>query len=81
MQLRRSEHGGKGFGYFKPLLADLLIAHLTPIREEMSRLMNDPYELDAVLVEGGHHATVIAQETCREARDALGFWSPLDRLY
>lgn len=72
------EHGGSGFGQFKPALIDLIISHVEPIREEIARILADPYELDATLVQGGQYVENIAYETCRDVRAALGFWSPLD---
>ena len=65
---------GKGFGAFKPALADLAVAKLSPITSEMSRLMKDPAEIDRILGEGaarafcdlllvasGHYARLLAQ--------------------
>jgi tryptophanyl-tRNA synthetase len=43
------EFGGKGFGVFKPALADLAVAKLGPVADTMRRLMNDPSEVDRVL--------------------------------
>ena len=36
-----AEHQGKGFGQFKPVLADVAIAALGPIRDRMVALLND----------------------------------------
>ncbi|MEK6204863.1 MAG: tryptophan--tRNA ligase, partial [Amylibacter sp.] len=40
---------GQQFGQFKPLLADLAVAHLSPIADEMRRLMGDVSEIDRIL--------------------------------
>jgi tryptophanyl-tRNA synthetase len=55
-----ADFGGKGFGFFKPALADLAVARLRPISEEMSRLMQDPAEIDRLLGQGADRAEAIA---------------------
>ena len=46
------EYGGKGFGTFKPALADLAVSHLSPITQKMRALLDDPAEIDAALAKG-----------------------------
>ncbi|MEQ1610826.1 MAG: tryptophan--tRNA ligase [Hyphomonadaceae bacterium] len=71
-----AEFGGKGFGAFKPALADLAVAKLGPVAETMRRLMNDPAEVDAILRNGGERANAIAQPVMEEIRRVIGFWRP-----
>jgi len=68
------EFGGKGFGVFKPALAELLASQLGPIAAEMRRLNADPGALDAILKEGAEKARAIAQPIMAEVRDVVGFW-------
>ncbi|MCW8085242.1 tryptophan--tRNA ligase [Sabulicella glaciei] len=68
-----AEHAGQGFGAFKPLLADALIAHLAPIRTEMERLLRDTAALDAALRRGAEKAEALALPTLAEAKAAMGF--------
>jgi tryptophanyl-tRNA synthetase len=68
------EWGGKGFGAFKPALAELAIAKLAPITAEMRRLNADPGALDAILRDGGEKAGAIAAPIMREVRDLVGLW-------
>jgi tryptophanyl-tRNA synthetase len=68
------EFGGKGFGVFKPALADLAVAKLGPVADTMRRLMNDPAEVDRVLKSGGERANAIAQPVMEEVRQVVGFW-------
>jgi tryptophanyl-tRNA synthetase len=68
-----AEHAGKGFGAFKPVLADALVAHLDPIRREMSRLLDDPAALDAQLRKGADRAEAIATPICERAEEIVGF--------
>jgi tryptophanyl-tRNA synthetase len=68
------EYGGKGFGAFKPALAEALAAKLTPIAAELRRLNADTAALDAVLADGAEKARAIAQPIMAEVRDVVGFW-------
>ena len=68
------EFGGKGFGVFKPALAELLAAQLGPIAAEMRRLNADPGAIDAILKEGAEKARAIGAPIMAEVRDVVGFW-------
>jgi tryptophanyl-tRNA synthetase len=69
-----AEYGGKGFGVFKPALAEVLSAKLSPIAAEMRRLNADPAALDAILKDGAEKARAIAAPIMAEVRDIVGFW-------
>jgi tryptophanyl-tRNA synthetase len=68
------EFGGKGFGAFKPALADLAVAKIGPVSAEMRRLMAAPSEIDAVLKDGAARAGAIADPIMDEVRRTVGFW-------
>ncbi len=68
-----TQHAGKGFGAFKPVLADALVAHLAPIRTEMNRLLEDPGALDAALRRGAEKADAIAAPILARTMDIMGF--------
>jgi tryptophanyl-tRNA synthetase len=68
-----AEYAGKGFGTFKPALAELAVSHLTPITAEMTRLMADPAEIDRVLGDGANRAAAIADPILAETYDKVGF--------
>ncbi len=68
-----AEFAGKGFGVFKPALAELTIARLAPINAEFVRLRAEPGHLDAVLRAGGARARAIAEPVLIEVYDAVGF--------
>lgn len=70
------EFGGKGFGVFKPALADLAVEKLAPVSAEMRRLMNDPAEVDRVLKDGAQRAHAISAPIMDEVRRIVGFWRP-----
>ena len=67
-----AEYEGKGFGAFKPALADLAVATLGPIRDEMLRLLNDRAAIDAVLERGAEKAREMAAPLLRRAQEAMG---------
>ncbi len=69
-----AEFGGKGFGAFKPALADLAVAKLGPVSDRMRRLMADPAEIDRVLAAGADRAREIAAPTLDEVKRIVGFW-------
>jgi len=68
-----AEFGGKGWGAFKPALADLAVAVLSPIAGEMQRLVGDRGEMDRILRDGAARARAIAQPTMDEVRRIVGF--------
>src|ERR1700761_5354377 len=71
-----TEFGGKGFGAFKPALADLAVHKLGSIGGEMRRLIADPAEIDRVLIKGVHKARDIAVPVVEETKKLVGFWEP-----
>ncbi|MGZ3346867.1 MAG: tryptophan--tRNA ligase, partial [Caulobacteraceae bacterium] len=70
------DFGGKGFGAFKPALADLAVHKLGPIGGEMRRLIADPVEIDRVLIKGVQKARDIAVPVVEETKKLVGFWAP-----
>ncbi|SPF77624.1 tryptophan--tRNA ligase [Pseudoprimorskyibacter insulae] len=64
--------GGKQFSEFKPMLADLAVAKLSPISTEMARLMQAPEEIDAILRNGGDKARAIAEPILKKTYDIVG---------
>ena len=67
-----AEHAGKGFGDFKPALAELLVATVAPIRARLEELRGDTDRIDTVLADGAARAREIAQPTLDRAYAALG---------
>ena len=67
-----AEYAGKGFGDFKPALADLAVSRLSPIRQRFEQLRKDPAAIDAILRNGSEKASVIARPTVEAAYAALG---------
>ncbi|MEL7215612.1 MAG: tryptophan--tRNA ligase [Pseudomonadota bacterium] len=70
-----AEQGGAQFGTFKPALADLAVAQLSPITSRMTELMGDVAEIDRILGEGANRAAEIAEPIVAGARDIMGMVS------
>ena len=68
-----AEFEGKGFADVKKALIDVAVNHLSPITSEMSRLMDDPAEIDKILADGSARARVIAEPIMKEVRETVGF--------
>jgi tryptophanyl-tRNA synthetase len=67
------EYGNSSFARFKEALAELATEKLTPIGEEMRRLMADPVEIDRILAEGAKGARDIADPILAKTKDIVGF--------
>lgn len=72
-----AEHAGQQFGTFKPSLADLAVAKLSPISAEMARLMDDPGEIDRILARGADRARAITAPILRQTYDIVGMVGPV----
>lgn len=66
-----SEFKGKGYGDFKKYVADVLIAHLSPIQAKYQELINSPI-LDTILDKGAEKATYFARKTLRKVKNKMG---------
>lgn len=69
-----SEFEGKGYGAFKPAVAEAVIEHLRPIREEAERLIKDKAYLESVYREGADRASYMANKTLRKVYKKVGFY-------
>jgi tryptophanyl-tRNA synthetase len=68
------KYAGKGWGEFKPALADLAVAKLAPMTAKMNELMADKGEIDRILKAGSAQANQIAAKVVDETRSIMGFW-------
>ena len=66
------EFAGQPFSVFKPALADLAVARLAPISQEMARLTREKAEIDRILSEGAERARIIAGRILRETYRIVG---------
>jgi len=67
---------GQGFAAFKPALAELLVAELSPISARLRDLLAHPDAIDAVLSRGAEAARSLAAPTLDEVHAAVGFLKP-----
>ena len=67
-----AEYAGAHFGTFKPKLAELAVAKLSPITTEMNRLMKDPAEIDRILGQGADRAEAIARPIMEKTYEITG---------
>ncbi|MFN3643732.1 MAG: tryptophan--tRNA ligase [Gemmobacter sp.] len=67
---------GAQFGTFKPALADLAVSRLAPISAEMTRLMQDPAEIDRILADGAARAEAIARPVMDAVYEIVGMIRP-----
>ena len=67
------DHGGAQFSSFKPALAELAVEKVSPIADEMQKLLNDPAELDAILKDGADRAHTIADPIMKKTKEIVGF--------
>lgn len=68
-----TEFGGRGFGDFKPALADLAVAQLSPMGEKMRELLQNPDHIDNILDAGAERAEAIAAPILKQVNDIIGF--------
>ena len=71
-----AEFAGKGFGVFKPALAELTVSRLAPIATRFRELLADPAYVDSVLREGAEKADAIARPVLDKVYDTVGFLRP-----
>lgn len=68
-----AEFAGKGFGDFKPVLADLVVEALRPFNTRFAEYLADPGAIDAALQKGAERARDSARKTLNEVKEAVGF--------
>ena len=70
------EYQGLGFSAFKKALADLAVARLGPVGNEMKRLTIESGEIDKVLANGAERAAQLSRPIVAEVRKIMGFLKP-----
>ena len=68
-----AEFDGKGYGAFKPAVADAVIEMLRPIQAEARRILADKAYLQSVYRDGAERASYIARKTLRKVYKKVGF--------
>ena len=68
-----NDFGGKGFGVFKPALADLAVSVLEPINYDLNKLLEDKGYLIDILNKGSQKAAKVSGAVLSEVRNLVGF--------
>ncbi len=75
MEEIEKEFDGKGYGDFKPAVAEAVIEELRPIQARFSELMNDKAYLEQCYRENAEKAHYLAQKTLRKVMKKIGYVS------
>lgn len=67
------EFDGKGYGEFKPAVAEAVNAILEPMHKEFERILKDKAYLDGIIKENDDKARYFANKTLRKVRKKIGF--------
>ena len=67
-----AQFAGRGYGDLKKAVAEVVVEAVTPFRQRMTELLDDPAELDRILARGAERASGIASVTSARVRDAVG---------
>ncbi|MBD1158484.1 tryptophan--tRNA ligase, partial [Pelagibacterales bacterium SAG-MED17] len=67
------EFSGKNFSDLKSQLAEVLSSKISPISDEIKKLINDNEYLDNILVQGACKAEEIAEKKIKEMKKIIGF--------
>ena len=67
-----SEMGGKDYSILKKNLAEALINEITPVGQEIQKLLKDRSYLKNILKKGAEKANIIAEENLKNIREKVG---------
>ena len=68
-----ASYEGRGYGDLKTETAQIVIEALSPIRQRVAELLDDPAELNRLMAIGAHKARASARHTLAAVYDAIGF--------
>lgn len=67
-----NQYVNSNFSSFKKDVADALITHIAPIRNEMEKLLKDTAHLDKLLAENAEKANMIAKKNLKQIQSLIG---------
>ena len=67
-----AEFAGKNYGYFKAMLAEVVISHFAEFRKKKRSLMAKPNKLRTILIAGSKKAEGGANKKIREVKKKIG---------
>ncbi|MEN9246391.1 MAG: hypothetical protein Q6J78_06780, partial [Thermostichales cyanobacterium SRBZ-1_bins_19] len=62
-----------GWGQFKPLLTEVVVAALAPIQQRYRELMAEPGYVQQLIRDNALKARAVAEQTLQICRQAMGF--------
>lgn len=68
------EFAGKGYGAFKPAVAEAVVETLKPIQDRYQAYLSDKAQLEALMKDGAEKAAAIARRTLRKVYKKIGFY-------
>ena len=68
------DFGGKGFGTFKPALAEVVVEKMSPVSLRLNALLADKAQIDAVLKIGAERANEVTAPVVAETKRIVGLW-------
>jgi tryptophanyl-tRNA synthetase len=66
------EMAGKEYSFLKTKLSEILIQEITPVGNEIKKLLDDKSHLKGILNKGSEKANIIAEENLKNIRDIVG---------
>jgi tryptophanyl-tRNA synthetase len=66
------EMAGKEYSFLKKKLTEILIEEITPVGNEIKKLLDNKSHLKDVLIKGSEKANIIAEENLKNIRDIVG---------
>lgn len=66
--------GGKGFGTFKPALAEVVVEKMAPVSQRLRDLLADKAQIDSILDAGAERAGAVAEPIVKEVKKIVGLW-------
>ena len=67
------EFSGKNFSEFKEILSQTLVDKISPISNEIRKLLDEKSYLDGILADGSKKADQIASKKIKKIHDLVGF--------
>ena len=67
-----SEMAGKEYSFLKTKLTEALVNEITPVGEEIQKLLKDKSHLKNILKKGTEKANIIAEENLKNIREKVG---------
>ena len=68
-----NEFSGKNFSDFKDVLSQVLVEKISPISNEIKKLLNEKDYLDQILLDGSKRANNIASKKIKKIKEIVGF--------